>query len=307
VRDLTARIEHARALAATVAELSAAKSGLESSLAELREARSSLAERNAALERLNTELRSLDEMKSNLLANVSHELHTPLVSIKGYTEMILKRKLGPLTPEQERGLQVAIKNIDRLIELIDNLLSFARLETGETRLSIEDIPLFQLVDEAVDLVSERIRRRNLSVTTQYESDDLVVRGDRVKLGQVFTNLLTNAVKFNRDAGHIAIAGRRASGGFIEVDVADNGIGIPKGEQEKIFERFYQVDSGVRRRYEGTGIGLSIVRDILRLHGGSIRVNSTPDEGSTFTFTLPMARRAQPAEGPKPGGRARSRD
>jgi len=306
-RDVTTRFEHDRALRATVDEMTAAKTGLETSLGELRTAREALSERNTALERLNTELRSLDEMKSNLLANVSHELHTPLVSIKGYTEMILKRKLGPLTPEQERGLQVANKNIDRLIELIDNLLSFARLETGEARLTIEDIPLWQLVDEAVDLVGERIRRRNISVTTQYESDDLMVRGDRVKLGQVFTNLLTNAVKFNRDGGRITLAGRPTAGGFVEIEVADTGIGIPQEEQERIFERFYQVESGPRRRYEGTGIGLSIVRDILRLHGGSIRVHSVPEEGSTFVLTLPMARRAPTGESRPPAGRARARE
>jgi signal transduction histidine kinase len=307
VRDVTARVAQARALRGDVDSLTAVTRDLERSMRELSETRAGLQEKNEQLERLNTELRSLDEMKSNLLANVSHELHTPLVSIKGYTEMILKRKLGPLTPEQERGLSVAQKNIDRLIELIDNLLSFARLETGETQLRIEDIPLFQLVDEAVDLVAERIRRRNLSVTTQYESDDLVVRGDRVKLGQVFTNLLTNAVKFNRDGGRIAIAARPGRGGFLDIEVADTGIGIPPEEQEKIFERFYQVESGPKRRYEGTGIGLAIVRDILRLHGGNIRVQSTPGQGSTFEFSLPLGRKTEPSDTRQPSGRGRARE
>jgi len=306
-RDVTTRVDSERALQKGLDDLTATKHQLEASLGELSEARTALQERNAQLELLNTELRSLDEMKSNLLANVSHELHTPLVSIKGYTEMILKRKLGPLTPEQERGLGVALKNIDRLIELIDNLLSFARMETGETQLTLEDIPLWQLVDEAVDLVGERIKRRNLSVTTQYESDDLQVRGDRVKLGQVFTNLLTNAVKFNREGGSIAIAARRGRGGFVDVEVADTGIGIPPEEQERIFERFYQVESGARRRYEGTGIGLSIVRDILRLHGCSIRVTSTPGEGSMFAFTLPLGRRTEPTEARPQAKRGRARE
>jgi PAS domain S-box-containing protein len=306
-RDVTTRVDSERALQQSLDDLTGAKRQIEASFGELGQARTALQERNAQLERLNTELRSLDEMKSNLLANVSHELHTPLVSIKGYTEMILKRKLGPLTPEQERGLGVALKNIERLIELIDNLLSFARMETGETQLTLEDVPLWQLVDEAVDLVGERIKRRNLSVTTQYDSDDLVVRGDRVKLGQVFTNLLTNAVKFNREGGSIAIAARRGRGGFVEVEVADTGIGIPSEEQERIFERFYQVDSGSRRRYEGTGIGLSIVRDILRLHGCSIRVSSTPGEGSTFFLTLPLGRRGAPSDARPQAGRGRARD
>jgi PAS domain S-box-containing protein len=305
LRDVTARAGQERALRGDVDALTTTSRELERSLGELAEARASLQERNAQLERLNGELRSLDEMKSNLLANVSHELHTPLVSIKGYTEMILKRKLGPLTPEQERGLLVAQKNIDRLIELIDNLLSFARLETGETQLRIEDVPLFQLVDEAIELVSERLTRRNISITTQYEGDDLVVRGDRVKIGQVFTNLLTNAVKFNRDGGRIAVAARRGRGGFVEVEVADTGIGIPSEEQEKIFERFYQVEAGPRRRYEGTGIGLAIVRDILRLHGGSIRVQSTAGQGSTFQFTLPLGRKPDGST-PRPQSAGRNR-
>jgi len=306
-RDVTQRVESERAQRYSLDDMTAARRALEASLGELGEARTALQDRNAQLERLNTELRSLDEMKSNLLANVSHELHTPLVSIKGYTEMILKRKLGPLTPEQERGLEVALKNIDRLIELIDNLLSFARMETGETQLTLEDIPIWQLVDEAVDLVGERIKRRNLSVTTQYESDDLVARGDRVKLGQVFTNLLTNAVKFNREGGNIAIAARRGTGGFLDVEVADSGIGVPPEEHERIFERFYQVDSGSRRRYEGTGIGLSIVRDILRLHGCSIRVTSVPGQGSTFSFTLPLGRRAEPSDARPQAGRRQARE
>ncbi|HKN48532.1 MAG TPA: PAS domain S-box protein, partial [Candidatus Polarisedimenticolia bacterium] len=287
-RDLTARIDAETALRRSLDDLAKAKADLENAYVELAGAQKILAERNTQLETLNAELKSLDEMKSNLLANVSHELHTPLVSIKGYTEMILKRRLGPLTPEQERGLSVALKNIDRLVEMIDNLLSFSRMEKGETQLHLEDVPLWQLVDEAIEMVGERIQKKGITVTTQYETDDLVVRGDRVKLGQVLTNLLTNAVKFNRDGGRITVTARKGPRGFLEVDLADTGIGIPPEEQGKIFERFYQVDSSPSRRYEGTGIGLSIVRDILRLHGCSIRVKSEPDKGSVFTFTLPLA-------------------
>jgi signal transduction histidine kinase len=124
---------------------------------------------------------------------------------------------------------------------------------------------------------------------------------------VFTNLLTNAVKFNRDGGRITLSARPIAGGFVEVEVSDTGIGIPVEEQEKIFERFYQVEAGPRRRYEGTGIGLAIVRDILRLHGGGIRVESVAGEGATFVFTLPMARRVSAAENLPPGPRGRTRE
>lgn len=307
-RDVTARVENATGLRRSLDDLSRTKADLEGAYTDLAEAQKALAERNAQLETLNAELRSLDEMKSNLLANVSHELHTPLVSIKGYSEMILKRKLGPLTPEQERGLGVALKNIDRLIEMIDNLLSFSRMEKGETQLNLEDVPFWHLVDEAVEMVGERIRKKNLTLTTQYETDGLVVRCDRVKIGQVLTNLLTNAVKFNREGGRITLTAKRGPKGFVEVGVADTGVGIPNEALDKIFERFYQVDGTARRRYEGTGIGLSIVRDILRLHGCSIRVSSEVGKGSVFTITLPLARGQEvPAGGPPPSGRGRTRE
>ncbi len=272
-------------------DLGRAKTELESAYRDLAEAQKTLAQRNEQLEKLNAELKSLDEMKSNLLANVSHELHTPLVSIKGYTEMILKRRLGPLTPEQERGLSVALKNIDRLVEMIDNLLSFSRMEKGDTQLHLEDV--------------ERIKKKKIAVTTEYETDDLMVRGDRIKMGQVLINLLTNAVKFNQEGGRITIRARKGPRGFLEVEVADTGIGIPAEEQGKIFERFYQVDGSPRRKYEGTGIGLSIVRDILRLHGCAIRVGSEPGQGTVFTFTLPLARVQAGAGVRPPVGRDRT--
>ncbi len=306
-RDVTVRLDLEGNLRQGMDDLGRAKSELEGAYRELAEAQKSLAQRNEQLERLNAELKSLDEMKSNLLANVSHELHTPLVSIKGYTEMILKRRLGPLTPEQERGLSVALKNIDRLVEMIDNLLSFSRMEKGETQLHLEDIPLWQVVDEAVEMVGERIKKKNIAVTTEYETDDLMMRGDRTKIGQVLTNLLTNAVKFNKEGGGITIRARKGPRGFLEMEVADTGIGIPAEEQGKIFERFYQVDGSSRRKYEGTGIGLSIVRDILRLHGGSIRVSSEPGQGSVFIFTLPLARVQAGSAARPPAGRGRARE
>ena len=304
-RDVTRRLDSEQELRRSVEELRRAKAELEAACRDLAAAQKEAAERNEQLVKLNAELRSLDEMKSNLLANVSHELHTPLVSIKGYTEMVLKRRLGPLTPEQERGLGVALKNIDRLIELIDNLLSFSRIEKGETQLRLEDVPLWQIIDEAIDLVGERIRKRNLTVTTQYETDELVVRGDRIKIGQVLVNLLTNAVKFNREDGRISVTARKGSKGFLEVEVADTGTGIPKDALGKIFERFYQVDATARRKYEGTGIGLSIVRDILRLHGCTIRVTSEVGQGSVFTFTLPQARDQEMSASRPPSGRGRT--
>jgi signal transduction histidine kinase len=288
-RDVTARREAERILQEGHDALTASERRLQAAVAELDSARGDLATRNAQLEKLNRELSSVDEMKSNLLANVSHELQTPLVLIKGYTEMILKRKIGPLTSEQEKGLSVALKNIDRLVEMIDNLLDFSRMERGESPLDIEEFPLWQVIDEVVELIREKIRSKDLSLTTEYETDDLMVRADRGKISQVFINLLTNAIKFNREGGRVGVRVTMGETGTLNVEVRDTGIGIPPQEQDKIFERFYQVDSSPHRRAEGTGIGLSIVRDILALHGCAIRVESREGEGSRFLFTLPLGR------------------
>ncbi len=289
LRDVTERRRAEIARREEHQALLAAQSDLQAAVAELQSARETLASRNEQLERLNRELRSLDEMKSSLLANLSHELQTPLVSIKGYTEMILKRKIGPITPEQEKGLTVALRNIDRLIEMIDNLLDFSRIERGETPLQLETFPLWQLIDETIDLLRAKIARKNVYVTTEYETEDLAIKADRAKISQVFINLLTNATKFNREGGRITIRVAKGSGGLLDVEVQDTGIGIPAEEQNRIFERFYQVHSAPHKAYEGTGIGLSIVKDILAMHGCSIRVESRLGEGTTFAFNLPLGR------------------
>jgi len=297
-QDVTERRRAEENLRESHQALVASRRELEATVSELQAARASLASRNEQLEKLNQELKSLDEMKSNLLANVSHELQTPLVLIKGYTEMILKRKIGPITPEQEKGLNVALRNIDRLVEMIDGLLDFSKIERGEAPLQLEEFPLWQVIDEVIELVREKIRARNLYVTTQYEADDLSVKADRGKISQIFINLLTNAIKFNREGGRVIIRVVKGVRGMLDVEVQDTGIGIPPEEQSRIFDRFYQVDSSSRKRYEGTGIGLSIVKDILSMHGCTIRVESRVGEGTTFAFNLPLGRSHSPGSSPR---------
>jgi signal transduction histidine kinase len=145
-------------------------------------------------------------------------------------------------------------------------------------------------------VREKIRSRGIYVTTEYETDDLTVKADRAKISQVFINLLSNAIKFNREGGRITLRVKAGARGMLEVEVQDTGIGIPPDAQERIFDRFYQVDSSSRKKYEGTGIGLSIVREILSMHGCDIRVESKAGEGTTFTFSLPRGA-SQPSTRP----------
>jgi len=258
----------------------------EAAYAKLRVLHDDLEMRRADAERLGQELRTLDTMKSDLLANVSHELQTPLVSIRGYTEMILKGRLGAINEEQKQGLALSLRNIDRLIAMIDNLLAFARMDRDAGALQITAFPLAPVADEALALLRQKIEAKGLRIERKLAEPALQVRADRDKVLQVFVNLLSNAIKFNREKGAIEIDIRRGKPGFALVHVRDSGVGIGKEDLEKVFDRFYQ--AGDRAREDGSGIGLAIVRNILRSHGCVIHASSAPGEGATFSFTLPLA-------------------
>jgi DNA-binding response OmpR family regulator/nitrogen-specific signal transduction histidine kinase len=247
---------------------------------------------NQDLEKLNLELKTLDQMKSNLLSNVSHELRTPLVAIKGYTDLIFKEKIGSVNPQQKRGLEISLKSIDRLISLIDNLLNFSKMEMGFEKLKLSTFNLIEVAEQEVQLIKSRADERKITISTVFPDHPVMIRGDRDKISQVFVNLLENAVKFNIFEGKIHLDISMSGKELVIVKIADTGIGIPQNALDKIFDRFYQVDGSHSRKYGGTGIGLSITSNILRLHGGKISVNSQEGKGSYFTFALPVFAREE---------------
>jgi signal transduction histidine kinase len=259
---------------------------------DLRLANEGLERRMSELGRHNKDLKVLDEMKSNLLANVSHELQTPLVSIKGFTEMILKGSLGPVSAEQERGLQVALRNINRLIGMIDHVLAFARRAGEIAPLRLSTFPLGPLVEEAFDLVRDKARDRKVSLRAVIPQGDLILKADRDKVLQVLLNLLSNAVRYNREGGEVVLEAERGRRGAARVEVRDTGIGMSREVLDRIFDRFFQAGRSGSQK-EGTGIGLSIVRDILSQHGATMRVTSQEGKGSIFYFTLPLDRGGRP--------------
>jgi PAS domain S-box-containing protein len=287
-RDVTAHKSAELGLASDLERARRRADERETASARLKAVHEDLEARHVEAERLSSELRTLDAMKSDLLANVSHELQTPLVSIRGYTEMIAKGRLGAVNDEQKKGLSLALKNIDRLIALIDNLLAFARMDRDAGAMTLSSFPLAGVIDEVVALVRERLEARRIRVARRLDDPSVTIRADRDKIIQVFLNLVTNAIKFNRDGGAIEIAVRRGKPGFALVQVRDTGMGIPGPDLEKIFDRFYRVDRVGSAAGEGTGIGLAIVRNILRLHGCVIQATSQVGEGTTFAFTLPLA-------------------
>jgi PAS domain S-box-containing protein len=288
-RDVTSERRSQRDLQDQADRLQLGKLELERAYRELSGVNHELEQRGAELDRLNQELRRLDSMKSELIGNVSHELQTPLVSIRGYTEMILKERLGPISDEQRKGLTLSLRNIDRLISMIDNLLAFTRTDPELGELKLTRFPLRPVVEEARDLLRDTIAAKGLDVAVRVDAEGLEIRADRDKILQVLLNLLSNAVKFSHARGRIEIEARPGSADHATVVVRDEGVGIPEASLGRIFERHFQVQRPAEGGPAGSGIGLSIVGDILRLHGCTIEVASREGHGSEFTFTLPLSR------------------
>jgi len=293
-RDLTEQRQSERRLQEQAEKLQVGKVELEEAYRRLSETNEQLQGRTEELDRVNRELRRLDEMKSDLLGNVSHELQTPLVSIRGYTEMMFKERLGPITEEQRKGLGLSLKNIDRLISMIDNLLAFDRTDPSEARLSLTRFKLRPLIQEAVDLLRDKMTAKEIDLAIEMDDEDAQVHGDRDRLLEVFLNLLSNAVKFNRRNGSVRISTRAGASGYADVTVRDSGVGIPPESVGRVFDRHYRVKQEGVAAAAGSGLGLAIVRDILRLHGCTIQVASEEGSGAAFNFTLPLS--VAPAEG-----------
>jgi PAS domain S-box-containing protein len=264
----------------------------------------SLEEVTLARERLhemNDELKTLDELKTNLLSNVSHELRTPLVAVMGYTDMILNGKVGPINEVQSDYLGISLRNIEKLVTLIENLLDFSRLHRGAEELVFDTFDLVDCARTSMEIIKPVSDSRDIALDLIAVESPVLVEGDKGKMGQVFNNLLSNAVKFNDGGGRVSVE-IKFDGAQASVSVTDTGIGIPEEALDKIFTRFYQYDGSSTRKYGGTGIGLAIAQDIMRLHGSRITVKSEVGKGTTFNFVLPLSMSQHPDRsnpGPNP--------
>jgi PAS domain S-box-containing protein len=252
---------------------------LQQSLEEVTRAREKLHE-------VNEELKTFDEMKTNLLSNVSHELRTPLVAVMGYTDMLYNRKVGPINEAQREDLGIILRNVEKLVTLIENLLDFSRLYRGTEKLVFDTFDLVECARVSIQTIQPIADSRTITVECIPSDDKILIEGDRGKMGQVLNNLLSNGVKFNKPGGRVTVEILRKEDS-VEVRVIDTGIGIPPEALDKVFTRFYQYDSSSTRKYGGTGIGLSIAQDVVRLHGSRITVTSEVGKGSIFRFSLPL--------------------
>ncbi|MBI3630550.1 MAG: GAF domain-containing protein [Candidatus Rokubacteria bacterium] len=251
---------------------------------------SALAIQNARLFRevddKSRQLEVANRHKSEFLANMSHELRTPLNAVIGFSEVLLERMFGGLNDKQAEYLQDILDSGRHLLSLINDILDLSKVEAGRMELELAPFDLPLALDNALTLVRERAARHGIALDLAVADGLGPVVADERKVKQVLLNLLSNAVKFTPEGGRVTLAAKRADGG-IQISVADTGVGIAPEDQEAIFEEFRQVGTDAARKREGTGLGLTLTRKLVELHGGRIRVESEVGKGSTFTVSLPV--------------------
>jgi len=233
-------------------------------------------------------------MKSAFMANMSHELRTPMNTIIGYSEMLIDRVDGPLNEEQEKSLLKVKDSARHLLKLIDDVLNISRIETAKMKLEIRELNIKSVLESVIPAFDPLIKQKGLTLSLNVSERLPAAYGDEEKIKQILSNLLSNAVKFTHKGGvtiTASVSDRGVNPGetplFLEVCIADTGIGIKEDDLGKIFDKFVQVDFTLVRSYEGTGLGLSIAKGLVKLHKGIIWVTSTYEKGSRFCFTLPL--------------------
>jgi two-component system sensor histidine kinase/response regulator len=232
-----------------------------------------------------TEQRELDRLKDDFVATVSHELRTPLTSMMGFLEMIREGEAGELNEEQQRFLAIVYRSSERLQRLVGDLLFVARLDASGLQLQFGRVDLTEIVRDAVESTAALARSRSIDLRS--ELDDVPpVSGDRERLSQLVGNLVSNALKFT-PAGGTVTARTFIDGTNVVVEVTDTGIGIPEGEQSRVFQRFFRSSTATEQAIPGTGLGLVISRAIAEAHGGSISLRSAPGAGASFRVELPV--------------------
>lgn len=244
-----------------------------------------LSRTNVQLEQANIELRQLDTLREQFIQNVAHELRTPLALVRGYVEMLARGELDP--EEQKVALEVTSRRVEILVELVEAITTLQDL--GSKPMHIETISPADLIETACQMTAQRAVNAGIGLRREHFADLPSFPGDFTKLSQALHQLLDNACKFSPGSAAVTVtAWVEGDKGVMCISVVDQGIGIPPEEQGRVFERFYQVDGGLTRRYGGTGLGLALVREIVEAHKGTVSVKSEVGKGSTFTLCLPLA-------------------
>ncbi len=240
-----------------------------------------------ALQKTYEQLNQVDQIKSNFIAIASHELRTPLGLILGYAAMLK----DDVKPDAQAQLDVVLNSALKLRSLIDDMVNVQHVAEGSSQLELSEFALQDVLQATANAVRELTNSKEHELTVNLPAEPLQIKADRAKLTIVLNNLLSNAIKFTDPGGRIMISAN-ASNGEAQVHIADTGIGIPEDELERVFDRFYQVEPHLTRKYGGMGLGLAIAKGMIELHGGRIWCESVVGMGSRFSFTVPV-------NGPRP--------
>jgi PAS domain S-box-containing protein len=261
-----------------------------------KQAEEKLQESNEQLRRINAELARATRLKDEFLANMSHELRTPLNAILGLSEGLQEEVFGQLNERQKKTIATIERSGQHLLELINDILDLAKIESGKLELDLSEVSIRNLCNTSLTFVRQMALKKNIHLTSQISADVQSFQADDRRLRQVLINLLTNAVKFTPQEGSVTLTVStrindraeplKASGYWIEFSVIDTGIGIAPEHFQQLFQPFVQIDGKLNRQFNGTGLGLALVRQIVELHGGEVTVESEPGRGSCFTVRIP---------------------
>jgi PAS domain S-box-containing protein len=246
------------------------------------------------LELRNREVERANQLKSEFLASMSHELRTPLHTVIGFAELLSEEIEGPLNEKQKRFIDHIRKDSLHLLELINDVLDLSKIEAGRLKIHREAFDIAIAVNEVLSSIQPAAAAKSLTVETDVSVSSAIL-ADRLRFRQILYNLLSNAVKFTPERGKITVEARLRDG-FAELAVTDTGIGIPRGQHEAVFDKFYQVGATTKGVREGTGLGLAITKALVEEHGGRIWVDSEPGKGSRFTFTIAIGHRDEKSAG-----------
>lgn len=242
-------------------------------------------ERTKELANANEELKKLDQMKSDFVSAVSHELRTPLTSIKGYASILYDGRLGKVNPEQCERLRRINKHSNNLAKLINDLLDISRIESGKVEMEMSEVLLKDILENVLDIIRPQTEEKKIVLSWNISDKPLVIYADSTHIERVFINILGNAVKFTPEKGKINIT-IEDNTSEVKVKISDTGSGIAAHDLSKIFDEFYRTDNPINRKEKGSGLGLSLVKRIIKVHKGEIWAESKIDKGTTFIFTLP---------------------
>ena len=252
---------------------------------ELQDSNESLRKAQIELRKSYKELKKLDKKKDEFISIASHELQTPMASIYGFSQLLQDKKIFMDAGKRGKYLKIIENETKRLSKMVKDMLNLSRIDLGTLRFEIEEVNLDELLEQVVLQLRGSARAKRLKLVLKAEKPLPKITTDREKLTQILINIVTNAIKYT-ERGWIEVGAKR-QGGYVLFSVADTGIGIPKSQQEKIFERFYQIQSPYTRKALGAGLGLSIVREFIKVMGGKIWLKSKVGRGTTFYFTVPL--------------------